>query len=671
MAQQPAISQRRFWIAADALRTELAPLPGRFDASVRMLVACLLIVAISMTLQLPNAALSAYMVFFVSREDMATTVRTSIALICAISVAIVLTLLADLVTIDHPALRVGLMTVLFCAGMYLSRVFVAGPIGFGLGFILLVTQSTVDLYPAGEPLVRDTLWNWLAVCFSIVVVMLVNVAVLPARPLALLRQEALRQLTFVVTSLDLRLMASTRLTPPRQPLPGAMRMLSLLKLAGAANPRMLVNIAAYASVVRALNHLTEATILLDSLPVAATPRSRVRLLNLRQACVGLRMTIAEGGVPQEVKCEHDSSDEFDGREAPLLAEMASHLNRIAWIWPKSGSTQPQATPAAGRKLLLSDALSNPVYLQFALKAGFASMLCYIVYTALDWPGIHTCVITCAVIALTSNGATIHKGTLRLIGALCGGTLALLATVFVVPYLDTLGGLLLLIAPVAAISAWISAGTERAAYFGWQLAFAFLLCVLHGLQANTDVTLVRDRLVGIILGIVVMAAVFGHVWPERAGRHVRVRLADAVRGAVTLLTMVAMGRESFAERRSVVLANLADAERLAALSTFEREDALALVDAVRAATVAVLHLAQISDTAAAQEPMPQQAGIVAMLLHAAAVLESESEEISVMAWAAMVPPMPYFPALPSLLNDACQHAWSAARALLAQLPALLE
>jgi multidrug resistance protein MdtO len=663
MAAQPSIPHRRPWFAAGALSAELAPVPGRVEASVRMSVACLLIAAISMTLQLPNAALSAYMVFFVSREDMVTTARTAVALILAISLAIVLTLLVDRVTVDNPALRVGLMTVLFCAGMYLSRVFVAGPIGFGLGFILLVTQSTVDLYPAGEPLVRDTLWNWLAVCFSIVVVALVNALVLPARPLALLRRDALSRLAFVIASLDARLMASTRPAPLRQPAPGAGRMLTLLKLASAANPQVLANMPAYESVARALNHLTEATLMLESLPVSATPRSRARLLALRRACVALRMTIEHGDMPPKAMRRHNDSNEFDGRDAALLAEMAGHLNLIAWIWPKSGPALPPAAPGAGRKLLVSDALSNPAYPQFALKAGFASMLCYIVYTALDWPGIHTCVITCAVIALTSNGATIHKGALRLAGALCGGALALLATVFVVPHLDTLGGLLLLIAPVVALSAWISSGTERAAYFGWQLAFAFFLCILHGLQANADVTLVRDRLIGIMLGIVVMAAVFGHVWPEHTGNRVRASLAGAMRGAATLLTAAAMSRESFAEARGAVLADLAEAERMAALSSLDSDDASALVGVAREAAVAALHLAQICCTAVADAAPPQATTITAMLSHSAAVLACESEAPLSTSAAGAVPSVP--------LTDACQDAWTAACALLAQLPALFD
>jgi multidrug resistance protein MdtO len=44
------------------------------------------------------------------------------------------------------------------------------------------------------------------------------------------------------------------------------------------------------------------------------------------------------------------------------------------------------------------------------------MLCYLFYIGTDWPGIHTCVITCFYVALGSVAETLHKLTLRLSAA---------------------------------------------------------------------------------------------------------------------------------------------------------------------------------------------------------------------------------------------------------------
>src|SRR5471032_1699909 len=550
-----------------ALRAELAPLPGRTEASIRTLIACLLIVTVSMALQIPNAALSAYMVFFVSREDMASTAGTGIALVLAVSVAIGLTLLADLVTIDAPALRLGLMTVLFCGGMYLSRVLVAGALGFGLGFILLLTQSTTDLYPAAEPLVRDTLWTWMALCFSIAIVVAVNVLLLPARPLELLRQEARLCLASVIDAIDALLaehasrdvaVGAAANGMPRTP--GGARLAMLLKLASASNPQLKARLPGYAGVLAALNHLVDAAAMLSTLPAAPADAARLRLAALRQACMRLRDGL-DGGAPAPPVLPWPSRDAA-GHNEPIVREMEHHLREIARLWPTAGAGLPAALPttAPARRLFVADALTNPAHLQFALKTTFASMLCYVLYTALAWPGIHTCVITCAVVALTSAGATIHKAALRMGGALAGGALALLATVFVVPHLESIGGLLLTIAPVVAAGAWIAAGSERTAYFGWQLAFAFFLCLLHGYGPNDDVTLVRDRLVGILLGIVVMGAVFNFVWPERAEARMRVLLARAIRAGAALLERdpardQGQAEARFAASRSAILIDL--------------------------------------------------------------------------------------------------------------------
>ena len=52
------------------------------------------------------------------------------------------------------------------------------------------------------------------------------------------------------------------------------------------------------------------------------------------------------------------------------------------------------------------------------------MICYFAMNLADWPGIHTCVITCFFVALGTVGETIHKATLRFIGCLTGAGLGL-------------------------------------------------------------------------------------------------------------------------------------------------------------------------------------------------------------------------------------------------------
>jgi multidrug resistance protein MdtO len=530
------------------LRESLQPFPGRAEASLRMTLACLVIITISMTLQIPSTALAAYMVFFVSREDMATTAKTGIALILAVTIAIGLTILCFQFTVNQPALRLALMAVLFALGMYISRIFALGALGFGLGFVLLITQSTVDLYPSGELLLRDTLWIWAALSFSITVVILVNVLVLPARPLALLREEVIYRLRFVADNLVVHQAApasapgsasgpaSAASPAPAPALPaGAMRALdpvrpfALMKLAAGKAPDFARKIPAYSAAIAALSKLIEATCILSSQPATPSPSQAARLQNLRDSCIAMMHTIAHPG-PSAYVPAPSTSPSGTGTADALLAEMEAGMADIATHWNAAhrGDEMAAPPPVAKPSLFVPDARTNPIYQQFALKVTFAAMFCYVLYTGFAWPGIHTCTITCAVIALTTSGSTVHKATMRMLGALAGGALALFATVFIVPHLESLGGLLLLITPVALASAWISVGGERIAYFGWQLAFAFFLCILHGFEPSTDVTIVRDRLIGVLIGTAVMGLIFHYVWPERASDQLRHTLARILR-----------------------------------------------------------------------------------------------------------------------------------------------
>jgi multidrug resistance protein MdtO len=142
------------------------------------------------------------------------------------------------------------------------------------------------------------------------------------------------------------------------------------------------------------------------------------------------------------------------------------------------------------------------------------MFCYIVYEAIDWSGIHTALITCTFIALESTEATLYKGTLRFVGCLIGGALALFSIVFLMPHMETIASLVVLVACAAAIAGWVASGSERISYAGLQIAFAFFYSVFQGYAPDTDLDNVRNRVVGILLGLIVTGLVFNYIWPER-------------------------------------------------------------------------------------------------------------------------------------------------------------
>jgi multidrug resistance protein MdtO len=192
-----------------------------------------------------------------------------------------------------------------------------------------------------------------------------------------------------------------------------------------------------------------------------------------------------------------------------------------------------AKPPKPKSLFVPDAFTNPAHVRFALKVTFAAMFCYIFYSAIDWTGIHTAFITCTFIALESTGATLHKGVLRMGGAIVGGALALFTLVFLMPHMVTIASLVVVVACASAIAGWFATGSELISYAGLQIAFAFFYSVFQGYAPDTDLDNVRDRVVGILFGLFVTGVVFAYIWPE----HTIDRLRDALRAALRQLAQL--------------------------------------------------------------------------------------------------------------------------------------
>jgi multidrug resistance protein MdtO len=185
-------------------------------------------------------------------------------------------------------------------------------------------------------------------------------------------------------------------------------------------------------------------------------------------------------------------------------------------------------------MLAPDAFSNPAHWQFALKTTLAVMVVYITYTLLDWPTLRTSVVTCFFVALGSFGETVQKLTLRISGAIIGGLIAGICIVWVLPHMTDIGQLCALIAVVSAGAGWVATSSERLSYAGMQMAFAFFLGVLQDYGPATDLTELRDRVVGILLGNVVMTVVFSVLWPESARTRLSASLQEALRAIGALL-----------------------------------------------------------------------------------------------------------------------------------------
>jgi multidrug resistance protein MdtO len=86
---------------------------------------------------------------------------------------------------------------------------------------------------------------------------------------------------------------------------------------------------------------------------------------------------------------------------------------------------------------------------------------------------------------------------------------------VLPYLDTIAGFTVLFAVVTAISAWIQTASARLSYLGVQLALAFYLINLQEFTIQTSLSIARDRVLGVLLGLLSMGLFFDLLWVRNA------------------------------------------------------------------------------------------------------------------------------------------------------------
>ncbi len=208
-----------------------------------------------------------------------------------------------------------------------------------------------------------------------------------------------------------------------------------------------------------------------------------------------------------------------GRQGPgqLLADMGFQLDDLWTLWSsavtvsKYPADQPTNKPAEASPS--SGPFVTPDDIRFAVKVTLACMICYVIYNGVAWQGISTSLVTCFFTADTTIGGTFRKLTLRITGVLVGGLLfGIGGIVFVTSHLDNIFEFMLYVAAVFFIAGWVTKGSPRVSYAGSQIAISYCFAALMTSGVTDQIVQPRDRLVGILLGTVVMWFVFTRLWP---------------------------------------------------------------------------------------------------------------------------------------------------------------
>ncbi|CAM6657613.1 FUSC family protein [Klebsiella michiganensis] len=495
------------------LTRELRDAPGRANYTLRLTLSCAVLIVLFMTLHIPFLAVALIVVFYVSQPNVLMIKLVSVVFVLTVSVALGGVLLIIKWTYDYPLIRLVASVILFFCAIYLMRVL--GKLGlafFVVALAVIYAQTFPSMTSQSEILVRLLLWLWVAINTAILVTLLVNACFQQAFP----GYQFKARLVVMLRQTARRLSQPDDGTPPPTvtEIAGQFNQLrSLYQQAARATPEIAASPQAWQSLMAAALSCSHLTALLQ--PGDDHPDARRRIASQLNALADNLPAAAEVQpliVPR------------DGANSAILQEIAEVLARLA-----RGETIPLPQGEVEKApLLLPDAWSNPAYLHFALKTLLATLLCYVFYTAADWQGIHTIMLSCVIVAQPGLGATMQKTWLRIGGALLATLIALLLIVFVQPWTDSLSGLLAMTLPVLALAAWIAAGSERIAYAGIQIGFTFALAFLSWFGPLSNLTELRDRVIGILLGVLVSSIVHLYLWPDSEAPQLKARLAQLYR-----------------------------------------------------------------------------------------------------------------------------------------------
>lgn len=528
-------------------KADLVFFPGRFAMAWRVAALCALMTMIAMVYGIPESAISCYLILFVMKPDAVESIAMAIAVTILVTLIVGLVFILIHFTLDAAPLRFATLIISSFIFLYLGSASKFGPVASIVALIIAYVMTLLSDVPLGEVATRGLLYAWLMAVSPMLLIIAFNL-VLGRAPQRLLRvtlsyrlqvvAEALRQLD----ASNLNKIGELLLEGQSEHQKRA-RFVRIFHLCPAAKAAWLE------SAVQSSYRLLLAVSVLP----ATTPQ-KVRS-ELAAYCTEAARLIAAGqlaAVPQFAVID----------ENDVVEEIKNTL--VALACP---DTEPQLEHPK-TSFFAADAFTNPVHQRFALKTTIAALICYLIYTALDWQGIHTALITCYVAALGTTGETVHKLVLRIVGCLFGALMGVLAILFIIPHINDIGELMAVVFGGVLVAAWVSCGNQRIAYAGVQVGLAFLLTVLQGFGPSIDMSVASDRVIGILLGNLVVYLIFTRLWPVAILQSVRSRIGAALAGLANLAAFSLGARSAALREATAIEAEITQARQELALVPFE-------------------------------------------------------------------------------------------------------
>jgi multidrug resistance protein MdtO len=504
------------WVR-EFLREELAPYPGRVALVARMVLAATIVMVICMAFRIPYGFQGAIFALLITRESPRATLQSSAKILIGIAISTAYVLLSVYFVINFPGFHFIWIIFSFFVAFYAVGSMTDYATSTTFAVVISVAVPLWDRYVPAKTNVEDTLWVALSSLVGILVLLAVEVIAARRRPgddIVLPVAERLTAVEGLLTHLAAQgaIDDASKKNIVRYAMLGSSRLRRLLRRSDYTEHYKLQMNAVAVAVGRLVD--TMATLPEFSGPLSSSDRQKSR--ELAGTIATVRVDLLNRRIPSSV---HFDGAEEASRRLPQLYEIEEIVSLIPQAFADSqsmGEYAPSFDDPRQPKLLCADAFTDARHVKFALKGCLAATASYIIYNAIDWPGISTAVTTCLLTALSTIGASRQKQALRFAGAIAGGfVLGMGSQVFVLPYLDSIFGLTVLFVIVTVAASWFMTCSPRLSYFGLQAALAFYLINLQEFAIVTSLAAARDRVVGVLLGLFMMWLVFDQLWSAPA------------------------------------------------------------------------------------------------------------------------------------------------------------
>lgn len=526
------------------VKADLAWFPGRFATTWRVAALCSLMAFVAMLYGIPESAISCYLILFVMKPDAVESMVMAIAVSILISIVVGLIILVLPWALESVPIRMAILVLSSFLFLWLGSASKLGPVGSIIALVIAFVMSLLGDAPNGELATRAVLYAWLMAVSPMMLLVAFNLVIGRAswKMLRATLTERLDAAADAVRHTDDDTLSKVH----ELLLEGQSEFQQRILLIRIFHLRPAADVAWFEAAVNNSYCLLLAVVAqAEELPETA----RVQLANW---------------------CEHTAQAIAQQRtfEAPDFAltrdarEIGNAMSALAL-----GENDREVNPPKA-SFFVEDAFTSPAHQYFALKTTAASVICYLIYTALDWQDIHTAMITCYVAALGTIGETVHKLTLRIVGCLIGAAMGVASLIYIVPMLTDIGQLMALIFIAIIPAAWVSTGSERVAYGGIQIGLCFLLTVLHGFSPGTDLYVALDRILGILLGNIVIYVIFTQVWPAATADSVRAKIHRALNGLSALASLPSSARAAALREAAAIEEDVSSAREALRLLPFE-------------------------------------------------------------------------------------------------------